>query len=168
ELCKEFFETAGEDPVIRAFCRVERAALEAMTGQFDVARELLAEGTRVITELGLNVYAAVIGQEAFYVEMLAGNPEAAASTLRASYTAPEQMGGGGGASAESCRRSRVSWRTPFMSKEISRRPGGSAGRARKPPRQTTSTGRCSGEVPAQRRWGARENTRPRRQWREGR
>jgi predicted ATPase/class 3 adenylate cyclase len=92
ELCKEFFETAGEDPVIRAFCRVERAALEAMTGQFDVARELLAEGTRVITELGLNVYAAVIGQEAFYVEMLAGNPEAAASTLRASYTALEQMG----------------------------------------------------------------------------
>jgi tetratricopeptide (TPR) repeat protein len=92
ELCKEFFETAGEDEVIRAFCRVERAALEAMTGQFDVARELLAEGTRVITELGLNVYAAVIGQEAFYVEMLAGNPEAAVSTLRASYTALEQMG----------------------------------------------------------------------------
>jgi tetratricopeptide (TPR) repeat protein len=92
ELCKGFFETAGDDPVIRAFCRVERAALEAMTGEFDVARELLAEGTQVITELGLNVYAAIIGQEAFYVEMLAGNPEAAASTLRASYTALEQMG----------------------------------------------------------------------------
>jgi predicted ATPase/class 3 adenylate cyclase len=92
ELCKEFFETAGEDGVIRAFCRVERAALEAMTGQFEVARQLLAEGRQEIEELGLNVYAAVIGQEAFYVEMLAGNPEAAVSTLRASYTALEQMG----------------------------------------------------------------------------
>jgi tetratricopeptide (TPR) repeat protein len=92
ELCKRFFDEAGDDAVIQAFARVERAALEAMTGEFELARKLHAEGRRAITELGLNVYAAIVGQEAFYVEMLAGNPEAAAAELRASYAALEQMG----------------------------------------------------------------------------
>jgi ATP/maltotriose-dependent transcriptional regulator MalT len=92
ELCKRFFDAAEDDAVIQAFARVERAALEAMTGEFELARELHADGKRAITELGLNVYAAIVGQEAFYVEMLAGRPEAAAAELRTSYDALEQMG----------------------------------------------------------------------------
>jgi tetratricopeptide (TPR) repeat protein len=90
--CKQFFEQAGDDRKVRAFCQVERAVLEAMRGDFDLARELLADGTRVFEELGLNVWAANNAQEAFYVEMLAGNPEAAATALRNSYAALEQMG----------------------------------------------------------------------------
>ncbi|MDQ2910267.1 MAG: adenylate/guanylate cyclase domain-containing protein [Actinomycetota bacterium] len=90
--CNEFFETAGDDPAIRAFCCVELAVLEAMSGEFARARELLADGTRAIAELGLNVWAANNAQEAFFVEMLAGSPDAAASTLRGSYTTLEQMG----------------------------------------------------------------------------
>jgi tetratricopeptide (TPR) repeat protein len=90
--CRGFLEAAGDDQAIRAFCWVELAVLEAMSGEFAHARELLADGTRSISELGLTVWAANNAQEAYYVEMLAGNPEAAASTLRESYTTLEQMG----------------------------------------------------------------------------
>jgi predicted ATPase/class 3 adenylate cyclase len=90
--CNEFFEAAGDDPAIRAFCCVEQGVLEAMSGDFARARELLADGTRSISELGLAVWAANNAQEAYFVEMLAGNPDAASSTLRASYITLEQMG----------------------------------------------------------------------------
>ena len=92
ERCKEFFETAGDDQTIRAFCCVDRAVLEAMRGEFELARRLLAEGTHAVEELGLTVRAANNAQEAFFVEMLAGNPQAASSALRTSYSALEQMG----------------------------------------------------------------------------
>jgi predicted ATPase/class 3 adenylate cyclase len=92
ELCKRFHEDAGDDTTIRAWCQVERSVLEAMQGRFDLARELLADGTRALGELGLNVYAANAAQEAFFVEMLAGDPASAARRLRESYEALEQMG----------------------------------------------------------------------------
>jgi predicted ATPase/class 3 adenylate cyclase len=90
--CREFAEAAGDDRTIRAFASVERAVLEAMRGNFDLARRLLADGNRAVNDLGLNVWAANNAQEEFFVEMLAGNPEAAASSLRASYATLEQMG----------------------------------------------------------------------------
>jgi predicted ATPase/class 3 adenylate cyclase len=92
ELCKRFREDAGDDTTIRAWCQVERSVLEAMQGRFALARELLADGTRALGELGLNVYAANAAQEAFFVEMLAGDPASAAQRLRESYEALEQMG----------------------------------------------------------------------------
>lgn len=92
QLCKRFHEDAGDDATIRAWCQVERSVLEAMQGRFDLARELLADGTRALGELGLNVYAANAAQEAFFVEMLAGDPASAAQRLRESYEALEQMG----------------------------------------------------------------------------
>ncbi len=95
ERCKEFLAIAGDDPAIRAFCCVERAVLEAMSGEFELARELLDEGTREITDLGLTVWAANNAQETFFVEMLAGNPKAAADTLRASYATLEELGESG-------------------------------------------------------------------------
>jgi predicted ATPase/class 3 adenylate cyclase len=90
--CKGFLEAAGDDPAIRAFCCVELAVLEAMSGEFDHARELLVDGTRSISELGLTVWAANNAQEAYFVEMLAGNPEEAANRLHESYTTLESMG----------------------------------------------------------------------------
>ena len=91
-LCEEFFEKAGGDATVLAFCRTEGAVLEAMRGDFSVARKMLAEGNQVFRELGLNVWAANNAQEAFFVEMLAGNPEGAATVLRSSYQALQQMG----------------------------------------------------------------------------
>ena len=92
ERCKEFLAMAGDDPTIRAFCCVERAVLEAMSGEFELARELLAEGTQAITDLGLTVWAANNAQETFFVETLAGDSESAADTLRASYATLEELG----------------------------------------------------------------------------
>ena len=92
ELCKRFREDASDDTTIRAWCQVERSVLEAMQGRFALARELLADGTRALGELGLNVYAANAAQEAFFVEMLAGDPASASQRLRESYEALEQMG----------------------------------------------------------------------------
>jgi predicted ATPase/class 3 adenylate cyclase len=90
--CKDFFEKAGDDEKVRAFAQVERAVLEAMRGDFTVARALLDEGHRRFEALGLRVWAANNAQEAFYVEMLAGDPAAAAEALLASYDELEQMG----------------------------------------------------------------------------
>lgn len=90
--CQAFLEQAGDDLKVRAFCLVSRAPLEAMRGEFDLARRLLGEGTHAFKALGLNVWAANNAQEGYYVEMLAGNPGGAATMLRNSYEALEVMG----------------------------------------------------------------------------
>lgn len=92
ERCKRFFAKAGDDATVHAFAQVERAVLEAMRGEFELARQLLADGTQAFQTLGLKVWAANNAQEAFYVEMLAGNPQGASTVLRASYDALEEMG----------------------------------------------------------------------------
>jgi predicted ATPase/class 3 adenylate cyclase len=89
---KEFQELAADDPTTEAWCCVERSVLEAMRGEFDLARELLADGTRALADLGLNVWAATTAQEAFLIESIAGTPEAAADVLRGSYATLDQMG----------------------------------------------------------------------------
>jgi tetratricopeptide (TPR) repeat protein len=90
--CKEFLEAAGDDPTIRAWCCVERSVLEAMRGDFALARELLADGARTLYEVGLRVWAANTAQEAFMIESLAGSPEAATGVLLSSYETLEEMG----------------------------------------------------------------------------
>ncbi|HEX3687355.1 MAG TPA: adenylate/guanylate cyclase domain-containing protein [Gaiellaceae bacterium] len=90
--CREFLVLEGEDPTIRATCSVERAVLEAMLGDIQLARELLAEGRRTIEEAGLTLWDALNAQETYLVEQLAGTPEVAAGTLRQSYETLEQGG----------------------------------------------------------------------------
>src|SRR4029078_6695209 len=46
--CQEFLALEGEDPTIRATCSVELAVLEAMRGDVETARELLAERNSTI------------------------------------------------------------------------------------------------------------------------
>jgi tetratricopeptide (TPR) repeat protein len=67
------------------------AALHAMQGRIDSARELLANGNAVFEELGLTLSSAP-GQDTAWVELLAGNPEAAECSLRAGYVKLEEMG----------------------------------------------------------------------------
>jgi predicted ATPase/class 3 adenylate cyclase len=90
--CVEFYDAARGEPMTQAFCSCERAVLEAMRGDFVLARELLAEGRRALDELGMPVWVAVTGQEAFFVEMLAGDPAAAVATLRQSHDTLLEMG----------------------------------------------------------------------------
>jgi predicted ATPase/class 3 adenylate cyclase len=90
--CKEFLRLAGDDPTIQAWCSVERSVLEAMRGDFAGARDLLAEGVRLLDEVGLKVWSANTAQEAFMIESIAGSPEAATEILTSSYETFEQMG----------------------------------------------------------------------------
>ena len=91
-LCDEFAHSERDDPTIQAWCRVARAVLEAMRGEFERARELLASGTRGLEELGLTVWAANTAQEAFLIESIAGTPAAATQTLRLGYRTLHRMG----------------------------------------------------------------------------
>jgi predicted ATPase/class 3 adenylate cyclase len=92
-LCDEFAESERDDPTIQAWCSVARGVLEAMSGEFERARELLAAGTRALEELGgLTVWAANTAQEAFLIENIAGTPAAATETLRLGYETLDRMG----------------------------------------------------------------------------
>jgi predicted ATPase/class 3 adenylate cyclase len=91
-LCDEFAQSERDDPTIQAWCSVARAVLEAMRGEFERARELLAAGTRGLEELGLTVWAANTAQEAFLIESIAGTPAAATQTLRVGYRTLHRMG----------------------------------------------------------------------------
>ena len=91
-LCQRFYDEAFDDPVIQAHACVDQAALEAMRGEFDRARELMAEGRKSLAELGFTVVAVTSAQEAHYVERLAGDLPAATRILRESYAALEPMG----------------------------------------------------------------------------
>jgi class 3 adenylate cyclase/tetratricopeptide (TPR) repeat protein len=104
----------GPAPVVLALERVEQmrgrveddrrlkvtimrcqAILEAMRGNFDVARELIAAGMALTGELGLEVAAAGVGFAAADVELLAGRPAAAERALRPAVEALERMGNQG-------------------------------------------------------------------------
>jgi predicted ATPase/class 3 adenylate cyclase len=91
-LCKRFHDEAVDDPFIQGNACVERGALEAMRGDFPLARELIAEGRQTITDLGFALVAATSAQEAFYIEMLAGDVAEALRIMRESYAALEPMG----------------------------------------------------------------------------
>jgi class 3 adenylate cyclase/tetratricopeptide (TPR) repeat protein len=63
------------------------AGLYAMQGAFDHARELVGRGRALLSELGLDLDVARADMEAWRVEMLAGEVEAAEAALRRSYDA---------------------------------------------------------------------------------
>jgi predicted ATPase/tetratricopeptide (TPR) repeat protein len=90
--CKEAYERAAGDRRTQGYALNERAALEAMRGDFDTARRLLAEGRAIGRELEMNVFWANTGQEAYFVEMLAGNPAGAAEDLRVACEILEEAG----------------------------------------------------------------------------
>jgi len=92
ERCRRFHDEAVDDPFIRGNAQVEHGALEAMLGDFTLARELVAEGLDTIAGLGFPLRAAMSSQEAFYVEMLAGDLDAAERIAREAYTTLERMG----------------------------------------------------------------------------
>jgi predicted ATPase/class 3 adenylate cyclase len=90
--CRRFHDEAVDDPFIRGNALVEQGALEAMRGDFPLARQLVAEGLETIAGLGFPLRAAMSSQEAFYVEMLAGDLEAAERIARDAVATLERMG----------------------------------------------------------------------------
>jgi predicted ATPase/class 3 adenylate cyclase len=90
--CRRFHDEALDDPFIRGNALVEHGALEAMRGNLPLARQLVTEGLETIAGLGFTLRAAMSSQEAFYVEMLAGDLAAAERIARDAFAILERMG----------------------------------------------------------------------------
>src|SRR2546427_3537025 len=69
-----------------------RASVEAMVGNFDRARELTRDATARFEELGQQLFLAGTGMHTCAIEMLAGDPEAAAREGIKSSAALEAIG----------------------------------------------------------------------------
>jgi len=80
-----------ESPESEAAILRELASLNAIVGRFAVARELLATSNAVYADLGFTLQVAS-SDHAAVVEVLAGNPAAAETSMRAAYRALEEMG----------------------------------------------------------------------------
>jgi predicted ATPase len=90
--CKAAHESAPTNRTVRAFALLERAPLEAMRGEFEIALDLLAAGREILRELDLKVFAANSAQEAYFVQMLANDPAAAVADLRSACELLDEMG----------------------------------------------------------------------------
>jgi tetratricopeptide (TPR) repeat protein len=77
---------------VEAFALLEQGPFLAMLGRFDEARELYRQGKEALDELGLEIHAAGASQEYSEIEMLAGDPAAAARQLRSDYDELTRMG----------------------------------------------------------------------------
>jgi predicted ATPase/class 3 adenylate cyclase len=90
--CEQIRSELGDNPAAEAQLLEPLAALHAMEGRFDRARELQAISAATFEELGLTLSLAVSHTEAGTVELLAGDPAAAEQSLRRGYQALEQIG----------------------------------------------------------------------------
>ncbi|MEA2418727.1 MAG: hypothetical protein QOE60_933, partial [Thermoleophilaceae bacterium] len=88
--CREIHDQVSANPVAAARITRPLAALEAMAGNFEQARELVESGDAILGEIG-GLHSAVTQQEAM-VELLAGDLPAAEGRLRRGYDALEAMG----------------------------------------------------------------------------
>ena len=85
ERAERIVASAGSNAVLRAHVTTSLAGLLAMRGDIDRARELCAEAGVVYEELGLRVYKVGWTEIVASVELLAGDPAAAAEALQRGY-----------------------------------------------------------------------------------
>jgi len=93
ERCQDMRRQVSGSGVAIALTLHPLAALHAMTGDFEQARELVREANAILGELG-RMESAVSHHEAL-VELLAGRPETAEARLRVGYEELGRMGGDG-------------------------------------------------------------------------
>lgn len=89
--CEGMRAEVRESPESEAAILRHLACLNAIVGRFAVAREMLATSNATYADLGLTLHLASSDHEAV-VELLAGNPAAAETSVRAAYRALEGMG----------------------------------------------------------------------------
>lgn len=89
--CEAMRAEVRESPESEAAILRHLACLNAIVGRFAIARELLATSNATYADLGLTLHLASSDHEAV-VELLAGNPAAAETSVRAAYRALEEMG----------------------------------------------------------------------------
>jgi len=91
--CEEILSTArGVSRAVEARALRTLGAVRAMQGRFDEARNLVRRSRAILEDLGMRLRAAFASDAAAFVEMLAGDPEAAERELRAGYESIERLG----------------------------------------------------------------------------
>ena len=85
-------DRAAEAPLVQSTCLVCLAGLHALSGRFENARGLLAQGSAIAKELGFRVWLAGFSLLSSEIEMLAEDPAAAERELRSGYGALVEMG----------------------------------------------------------------------------
>jgi len=90
--CKGVLLRAAEDRKASAITEVALAHLEAMRGNFEVARVRYRRSRALLEEFGWRLTAATTSHDSAPIEMLAGDLEAAERELRKDYHTLEQMG----------------------------------------------------------------------------
>ena len=91
ERCRRVLEQTSSRQ-LEAVALTEQAALLALSGRFDEARESWEEGLAILEELGLPIFAAGMSQERFDIERLAGDLPAAEAALRKACRVLEELG----------------------------------------------------------------------------
>jgi class 3 adenylate cyclase/tetratricopeptide (TPR) repeat protein len=89
--CLEVLEQTPSRQV-EATARVEGAAILALSGRFDEARQDWKDGVAMLEELGLRIAVAGCSEELFDIERLAGDLPAAEAALRAACTTLDELG----------------------------------------------------------------------------
>jgi tetratricopeptide (TPR) repeat protein len=90
--CETVLSQAAGDRRASARTEVALAYLEAMRGNFEVARVRYRRGRALLEEFGYRFFAALISLDSALVEMLAGDLQAAERELRGDYRTLEKMG----------------------------------------------------------------------------
>ncbi|HXY45758.1 MAG TPA: adenylate/guanylate cyclase domain-containing protein [Acidimicrobiales bacterium] len=90
--CEEVLARAEDDRKARALTELYIVHLEAMRGDFDRARLLYRRSRASLEEFGYHLLAALTSLDSSVIELLAGDPAAAESELRADYRRLEEMG----------------------------------------------------------------------------
>jgi class 3 adenylate cyclase/tetratricopeptide (TPR) repeat protein len=91
--CQEVLESVDGDKKATSSCLMAQAVFHAGSGDFDRARELIAEAKGLLRELALTVWlAGPLAQFAGWVELLADDPVAAERELRWGYETLEEIG----------------------------------------------------------------------------
>jgi ATP/maltotriose-dependent transcriptional regulator MalT len=91
-VCERVLASHPADVRVHAYGRIERGALRAMRGEIAEGREDVSAGRAIMRDLGMSITAATTAQEAFLVEMLAGDPAAAEAEMRAAWDQLERAG----------------------------------------------------------------------------
>jgi class 3 adenylate cyclase/tetratricopeptide (TPR) repeat protein len=92
KLCEAVLKLGEGNRMVEGKTILSMAGLEAMRGDFDRARELVARAMGIFEELGLGFTHAAARQMSGLIEDLAGDPAAAEREYRLGYDALEAMG----------------------------------------------------------------------------
>jgi class 3 adenylate cyclase/tetratricopeptide (TPR) repeat protein len=89
---KQIIDRSHGHRKVEALALATLSHLEARRGNVEDARRSIEQGRGLLRELGLHVLAAATSHAAGYIELVAGQPEAAETTLREGYAELARMG----------------------------------------------------------------------------